>query len=103
MYIINGNQYFIKDKYTLKEWGLILKLLASGSQIPEQLLISLLAEDKLKDLLNLILDKPIMGELYEDDIETIVKIINDFFGRSKSLIPNIAGSSTHSTKSTKVQ
>lgn len=94
MYTINGITYQLKQRYTLKDWGEILKIIASNNTAPDQVLISLLAEDKLKELLNLILDKPIEGELYEENIEAISKAINDFFARSKSLMKNITSSST---------
>ena len=103
MYLINGIEYQLKDRYTLRSWGIILKLLSGNSQSPDQVLISLLAEDKLKELLNLILDKPIAGELFEEDIETVAKVINDFFGRSKSLIRNMPSSLTNLTENTTVQ
>lgn len=103
MYIINGIEYQLKQRYSLKDWGVILKLLAGSNQSPDQVLISLLAEDKLKELLNLILDKPIVGELYEEDIETVARVINDFFGRSKSLIRNMPSSLTNLTENTTVQ
>jgi hypothetical protein len=91
MYQINGKNYKLKEKYTLKEWGEIIKLLSElqhGDNSPNAL-ISLLANGLLIQLLNLILDNPIEGELYENDIDTITKIIEDFFSRKESLIKNI--------------
>jgi len=97
-YIINGNEYFLKKKYTLKDWGKILEILNSANADNEQnIAISLLAQDKISDLLNIILDvqnNPI-NELYEEDFEIITKVITDFFSRKSSLTKNINASLTH--------
>ena len=89
VYKINGIEYKLKDKYTLKDWGNILKILSAfdPNNIQNSIII-LLTEDKIKDLLALILNKPIEGEIYEDDFETINRVIQDFFSRKKSLIKN---------------
>lgn len=100
-YKINNREYKLKGKYTLREWGEILKLLNYTD--PQQAIIQLLAEDKIKQLLNLILDTPITEELYEDDIEEISKAIIDFFSREKSLIKNTQISSISSTEKSKRQ
>lgn len=94
MYKINNIEYNLKNKYSLKEWGLILKILQNFGQdnnITEQIVI-LLADDKLLQLLNIILDKPIEGDIYEDDFEEVNKIIQDFFSRKNSLIKNTGSS-----------
>lgn len=89
MYTINQKTYNLKSKYTLKDWGLILKLLSAIEQdnLNEQI-IMLLAEDKLLELLNLILDRPIDGDIYEEDFEEVNKVIRDFFSRKSGLIKN---------------
>ena len=94
VYKINGIEYKLKDKYTLKDWGNILKILSAfdPNNIQNSIII-LLTEDKIKDLLSLILNKPIEGEIYEDDFETINRVIQDFFSRKKSLIKNITSHS----------
>lgn len=94
MYKINNIEYNLKEKYTLKEWGLILKILQNFGQeksITEQIVI-LLTDDKLLQLLNTILDKPIEGEIYEEDFEEVNKIIRDFFSRKSGLIKNTGSS-----------
>jgi len=97
-YIINSNEYHLKEKYTLKDWGKILEILNSANADNEQsIAISLLAQDKITDLLNIILDvknNPI-NELYEEDFEIITKVITDFFSRKSSLTKNINASLTH--------
>jgi len=93
MYLINGKEYKLKEKYTIKDWGYILKILSAiGKNDIENSLIILLSEDKIIELLNLILDKKIEGEIYEEDFETVNKIIQDFFSRKNSLIKNINSS-----------
>lgn len=81
MYQINGKTYKLKEKYSLKDWGKILKLISSINQaddITNQIII-LISDDRLTDLLNTILDNAIEGEIYEDDFEEVNKIIRDFF------------------------
>lgn len=88
MYIINNIEYKFKDKYTLKDWGRIFKILSKlkDKDVSTSLII-LLEDNTLIELLNLILDKPIKEEeLFEEDFETITKIIQDFFSRKTSLI-----------------
>lgn len=93
MYTINQKTYLLKKRYSLKEWGLILKLLSNIEQnkLTEQLII-LLAEEKLTELLNIILDKPIEGEIFEEDFEEVNKIIRDFFSRKSGLMKNTGSS-----------
>lgn len=94
MYKINNVEYNLKNKYTLKDWGLILKILQNFGQknnLTDQIVI-LLADDKLIDLLNLILDKRIEGEIYEEDFEEVNKIIRDFFSRKSGLMKNTGSS-----------
>lgn len=90
MYLINGIEYKLKEKYTLKDWGKILEIINSAGGDEKTIIISLLAQDKITDLLNIILDtqgSPI-NEIYEEDFETVNKIIMDFFSRKKSLMKN---------------
>lgn len=91
MYKIGGKEYKLKERYSLKTWGMILKLISSNTN--QDVIISLLADDKLKELLNLILDREIDGELYEEDVEAITCAIKDFFSRENSLMKNIKSSS----------
>ncbi|WP_337871626.1 hypothetical protein [Ignavibacterium sp.] len=91
MYQINGKTYKLKEKYSLKDWGKILKLISSINQaddITNQIII-LISDDRLADLLNTILDNPVEGEIYEDDFEEVNKIIRDFFSRKNGLMKNI--------------
>ena len=86
-YIINGVAYHPKEKYSLKVWGQILRILQSTpDQSVEQKVIALLGDDTLPKLLSLILDKPVKGELYEEDFATVNEVITDFFSRKTSLM-----------------
>lgn len=90
MYQINGKTYKLKEKYSLKDWGKILKLISSinqGDDLTNQIII-LISDDRLTELLNTILDKPVEGEIYEDDFEEVNKIIKDFFSRKNGLMKN---------------
>ncbi|MEM3091776.1 MAG: hypothetical protein QXD05_01445 [Candidatus Pacearchaeota archaeon] len=90
MYLINGIEYKLKEKYTLKDWGKILEIINSAGGDEKTIIISLLAQDKITDLLNIILDTQgsNINEIYEEDFETVNKIIMDFFSRKKSLTKN---------------
>lgn len=91
-YTINQQIYHLKNRYTLKDWGKILKILSDfkqGEDITGQVVV-LLAENKLTELLNIILDRPIDLDIYEDDFEEVNKIIRDFFSRNNGLIKNTA-------------
>lgn len=91
MYQINGKTYKLKGKYSLKDWGKILKLISSINQaddITSQIIV-LISDDRLTELLNTILDNPVEGEIYEDDFEEVNKIIRDFFSRKNGLMKNI--------------
>ncbi|MFZ5986927.1 MAG: hypothetical protein ACOYWZ_07370 [Bacillota bacterium] len=93
MYRINQEIYHLRSKYALREWGMILKILSEldSSNINNQI-ITLLADNKLIDLLNLILDHPIVGDIYEEDFEEVNKVIRDFFSRKSGLIKNTSSS-----------
>lgn len=85
-YRIDGKDYFFKDKYSLKDWGNILNILNNAkTENPVEATIHLLAEDKLINLLNLILSENV-AEVYEDDFKTVNEIITDFFSRESSLL-----------------
>lgn len=87
IYKIAGVEYRLKNHYSMKEWGQILKITATlNIKNRLQTLILLLAENKLEDLLNIILDKPLHQELYEEDFEEVSKVIYDFFSREQSLM-----------------
>lgn len=93
-YIINNTEYHLKEKYTLKDWGRIIQCVETlDKDNIEKSMIILLAEDKLGDLLNLILDKPISGDLYEEDFDTVNKVTKDFFSRKNPLTGNTTKSS----------
>ncbi len=93
MYKINQEIYHLKNKYSLREWGVILKILAGleSNNINNQI-ITLLADNKLIDLLNVILDKPILGDIFEEDFEEVNKVIQDFFSRKSGLIKSTSSS-----------
>jgi len=91
MYLINNTEYKLKDKYTLKDWGKILKLLGGFNLNEENSISLLLSDNRIEDLLSIILNKPIEGEIYEEDFEEVSRAINDFFTRKKSLMKNTAG------------
>ncbi|MEJ5352458.1 MAG: hypothetical protein WHS65_12790 [Melioribacteraceae bacterium] len=94
MYLINGTEYKLKERYTLKEWGKILQIInLTPGRNENEIIINMLADDKLIDILNIILDKPVIS-VYEEDFETINKIIKDFFSRKNSLMKNINNSSS---------
>lgn len=87
MYIINNVEYKLKDRYTVKDWGKVLKLVKEVDENDvEKSVIVLLTEDKLSELLNIILDKKLDDEIYEEDFDSVNKAIKDFFSRKNSLI-----------------
>lgn len=91
MYIINNIEYKLKEKYLLKDWGKILEIINSANSKDEQsIVINLLAQDKITDLLNIILDTKgaNINDIYEEDFDTVNKVIVDFFSRKKSLMKN---------------
>ncbi len=95
-YLINNKEYQLKEKYTLKDWGIILKTLSDVDKDNiENSLVILLTENKVTELLNIMLDRKIEDDIYEDDFETINKVILDFFSRKSSLIKNINSSSAN--------
>jgi len=93
MYTINQKTYQLKNKYTLKDWGEILKILSGFNLEDNNSIILLLTDNRIERLLSIILDKPIEGEIYEEDFEEVSRAINDFFTRKKSLMKNTAGTS----------
>ena len=86
-YILNGNKYSTHEKYTMQDWGSILKFL-QGFDATDPLagVIILLQGDNLTELLKLILCDYNGEKLFEDDFEEVSKIISDFFTRKNSLI-----------------
>lgn len=93
MYTINQKTYQLKDKYTLKDWGKIIKILSGLTLDDDNSVALLLSDNRVEDLLAIILDKPIEGDIYEEDFEEVSRAINDFFTRKKSLMKNTNGSS----------
>ena len=88
-YIINGITYHPKERYSLKVWSQIVELLRQlpfEQQSADLQVLAVLSSDTLPELLSLILDKPVQGELYDDDLDDVQRAINDFFSRKKSLI-----------------
>lgn len=93
MYTINQKTYQLKSRYTLKDWGKILSLLGGLNPDDNNSIALLLTDNRVEDLLAVILDKPVEGEIYEDDFTEVSRAINDFFTRKKSLIKNTSSSS----------
>jgi len=93
-YTINGKQYTLKEKYTLRDWGQILKLLSSIQPVEDvtKATVILLTDNKIVELLNLILSSKVEGELYEDDLPVITEILQVFFSRKNGLIKNTGSS-----------
>lgn len=54
----------------------------------ENSIIVLLAENKIMELLDVILDRKIEGEIYKEDFDTINQIIQDFFLQKKKFDEN---------------
>jgi hypothetical protein len=93
-YLINNTSYALKEKYTLKDWGNIIKIIGTLDLDNNVGAVGLImAEGKLQELLNTILNGKIEGEIFEDDFEVVVEVINDFFARKKSLIKSLNNSS----------
>lgn len=92
MYKINNAEYKLKEKYTLKDWGKILKILSGLTLEDNNSIALLLSDNRVEELLAIILDRPVEGEIYEEDFEEVSRAINDFFTRKKSLIKNTSSS-----------
>jgi putative heme iron utilization protein len=89
VYTLAGKKYLPKEKYSLKTWGEIIKILnETETDDPIAVVGALLSGDKLVKILNLILDKNIEGELMEDDLPEVSRVITDFFSRKSSLLKN---------------
>lgn len=95
IYKINQQTYRLKNKYTLKDWGKIIKLLSGFNLDDSGSIPLLLTDNRIEELLAIILDKPVEGEIYEDDFEEVSRAINDFFTRKKSLMKNTNSSLTN--------
>lgn len=93
MYKINNAEYKLKEKYTLKDWGKILKILSGLTLEDNNSIALLLSDNRVEELLAIILDRPVEDEIYEDDFNEVSRAINDFFTRKKSLMKNTNGSS----------
>lgn len=92
MYKINNAEYKLKEKYTLKDWGKILKILSGLTLEDNNSIALLLSDNRVEELLAIILDRPVEGEIYEDDFSEVSRAINDFFSRKKSLMKNTSSS-----------
>ncbi|MCS7054458.1 MAG: hypothetical protein NZM09_12115 [Ignavibacterium sp.] len=91
VYKINNTYFALREKYSLRDWGNILKII--GDLDPENnknSFIILLSEGKIIDLLNIILNGKVPEEIYEEDFAEVTRAINDFFLRKQSLIKNIS-------------
>lgn len=88
MYRINNAEYNLKERYTLKDWSKILGLLEKVNMQTGNSISLLLTDNRLENLLDVIFDRPVEGEIFEDDFEEVSRAINDFFTRKKSLIKN---------------
>jgi hypothetical protein len=93
MYTINQKTYKLKDRYSLKDWGKILKILSGLTLEDNNSIALLLSDNRVEELLAIILDRPVEDEIYEDDFNEVSRAINDFFTRKKSLMKNTNGSS----------
>lgn len=90
MYRINDIEYKLKEKFSLNDWGKIISIVNTVNPKDEDnAVVLLLSESRIQNLLNIILDKPVEGEIYEDDFAEVNRIITDFFSRKKSLMKNI--------------
>lgn len=92
MYRINNSEYRLKERYTLKDWGKILKIVSGIGNDERGSAMLLLTDNRVEELLGVILDRPVEGEIYEDDFEEISRAINDFFSRKKNLMRGTSGS-----------
>ncbi|BDQ03488.1 hypothetical protein [Ignavibacterium sp.] len=92
-YTINQQIYHLKNKYTLKDWGRILKILSGLNTDDKNSIMLLLTDNRVEDLLGVILDRPVEGDIFEEDFNEVSRAINDFFTRKKSLMKNTTGSS----------
>lgn len=89
-YLLNKKHYALKERYTLKDWGEIIKIIGElNLENPINALVVLMAENKLQSLLNIILNAPVEGEIYEEDFEAVAAAVNDFFSRKKSLMKSM--------------
>jgi len=88
-YKINNTHYALKERYTLKEWGKILNIIkVTGNDDEVNAIALLMSEDKINELLSIILNSPVEGDIYEDDFSEVARAINDFFQRKKNLMKN---------------
>jgi len=92
MYTINQKTYKLKDRYSLKDWGKILKILSGLTLEDNNSIALLLSDNRVEELLAIILDRPVEDEIYEDDFNEVSRAINDFFTRKKSLMKNTSSS-----------
>lgn len=84
-YKINGVDFELKEKYTLKAWGEILEIL-EGSKADNEMgvTINLINDGNLEKLVSLITGEEIT-ELYDVDLPEINRLIMDFFSRKEGL------------------
>lgn len=92
MYTINQKTYKLKDRYSLKDWGKILKILSGLTLEDNNSIALLLSDNRVEELLAIILDRPVEDEIYEEDFNEVSRAINDFFTRKKSLMKNTSSS-----------
>ena len=97
-YNIGGKEFTAKERYSLKDWGRILRIVGDVDTSDNlNALTTLLVGDNVKDLLGIIFAEPVTEEIYEEDFQEASRAINDFFGRKDSLMRNIKAGSPNST------
>ncbi len=98
-YQIGGKDFTPKERYSLKDWGRILRIIGDVDTSDNlNALTTLLVGDNVKDLLGIIFTEPVTEEIYEEDFQEASRAINDFFGRKDSLMRNIKAGSPNSTE-----
>ena len=98
-YNIGGKEFTAKERYSLKDWGRILRIVGDVDTSDNlNALTTLLVGDNVKDLLGIIFAEPVTEEIYEEDFQEASRAINDFFGRKNSLMKNIKAGSPSSTE-----
>jgi hypothetical protein len=98
-YLIGGKEFTPKARYSLKDWGRILRIVGNVDTNDNlNALTTLLVGDNVRDLLGIIFTEPVNEEIYEEDFQEASRAINDFFGRKDSLMRNIKAGSPNSTE-----
>lgn len=94
VYSLQGDILKLKEKYTFGEWQKIMSFLKDiKTDDMLSMMELLLNEEKIKNLLSIIVAGKIPETLYEDDFPVVNEIINDFFLRKNSLIKTMQNGS----------